>query len=139
MIEIEVEKPVIAFRLNSTSGLSTYLQLAQQVRQALRLGELHPGDQLPTVKEVVGALAINPNTVLKAYRLLEYEGLVQGRPGQGTFVIRSLQGPPSAKQSVLRRSLERWVREGLESGFDADALEAMFSASMRMVQEERIA
>lgn len=71
---------MIAFRLNSTSGLSTYLQLAQQVRQALRLGTLQPGDQLPTVKDVVASLAINPNTVLKAYRVLELEG--RSRAGQ---------------------------------------------------------
>ena len=126
---------MIAFRLSSTSGLSTYLQIAQQVRQALRLGTLEPGDQLPTVKEVVGALAINPNTVLKAYRVLESEGLIQGRPGQGTFVIRSLPGAASPKYELLRRSLEHWVREALGSGLDPDALEAMFDAALRSAQE----
>jgi GntR family transcriptional regulator len=126
---------MIAFRLSSTSGLSTYLQIAQQVRQALRLGTLQPGDQLPTVKEVVGALAINPNTVLKGYRVLESEGLIQGRPGQGTFVIRSLPGAASPKYALLRRSLERWVREALGSGLDPDALDAMFDAALRSAQE----
>jgi GntR family transcriptional regulator len=126
---------MIAFRLSSTSGLSTYLQLAQQVRQALRLGTLQPGDQLPTVKEVVGSLAINPNTVLKAYRVLESEGLIQGRPGQGTFVIRSLQATPSPKQAALRRGLESWVRDALGTGLDADALDAMFDAALRSAQE----
>ena len=57
---------VIEFRLDQRSGVPTYLQLVQQVKHALRLGILQPGDQLPTVKEVVGKLAINPNTVLKA-------------------------------------------------------------------------
>lgn len=127
---------MIAFRLSSTSGLSTYLQIAQQVRQALRLGTLQPGDQLPTVKEVVGALAINPNTVLKAYRVLEAEGLIQGRPGQGTFVIRSLQATPASKLAALRRSLESWVREALGSGLDPDALDAMLGAALRSAQEE---
>ncbi len=126
---------MIAFRLSSTSGLSTYLQIAQQVRQALRLGTLQPGDQLPTVKEVVGALAINPNTVLKAYRVLESEGLIQGRPGQGTFVIRSLPGATSPNYELLRRGLERWVREALGSGLDPDALDAMFDAALRSAQE----
>ena len=130
---------MIAFRLSSTSGLSTYLQLAQQVRQALRLGTLQPGDQLPTVKDVVGSLAINPNTVLKAYRVLESEGLVQGRPGQGTFVIRSLQGAPSAQQAALRRRLAGWVREALDAGLDPDALDAMFDAALRSAQEEGVA
>src|SRR5215510_11833413 len=76
----------IAFRLDPGSGVPTYLQLVQQVEHALRLGYLGPGDQLPTVKEVVSSLAINPNTVLKAYRELEHRGLAAGRPGQGTFV-----------------------------------------------------
>ncbi len=130
---------MIAFRLNSTSGLSTYLQLAQQVRQALRLGTLQPGDQLPTVKDVVASLAINPNTVLKAYRVLESEGLIQGRPGQGTFVIRSLQGVASPKQAELQRALEQCVGEALAAGLDADSVEAMFESAMRSAQEEGVA
>ena len=77
---------MIEFRLDARSGVPTYLQLVQQVKQAVRLGILHPGDQLPTVKEVVASLAINPNTVLKAYRELDLEGLAEGRRGQGTFV-----------------------------------------------------
>ena len=76
---------MIAYRLDTRSGLAPYLQLVQQTKDALRLGVLHPGDQLPTVKEVVASIAINPNTVLKAYRELEREGLVEGRPGVGTF------------------------------------------------------
>ena len=81
---------MIEFHLDSRSGVSPYLQLIPQVRQALRLGMLTEGDQLPTVKDVVGRLAINPNTVLKAYRELEYEGLVAARPGVGTFVTKTL-------------------------------------------------
>ena len=84
---------MIEFRLDQRSGVAPYLQLAQQVRHSLRLGYLRPGDQLPRVKDVVGSLAINPNTVLKAYRELEREGLVEGRPGVGTFVLRGLDGP----------------------------------------------
>src|SRR3984893_5051916 len=99
---------MIAFRLSSTSGLSTYLQLAQQVRQALRLGTLQPGDQLPTVKEVVGSLAINANTVLKAYRDLDRDGLVQGRPGLGTFVSSELPPRPPDELKELRLGLRRW-------------------------------
>ena len=83
---------MIEFHLDSRSGVSPYLQIVQQVRQALRLGLLHEGDQLPTVKEVVAQLAINPNTVLKAYRELEHEGLASARPGVGTFVTGSLGG-----------------------------------------------
>ena len=81
---------MIIFHLDQRSGVPTYLQLVQQVRQAVRLGILRPGDQLPTVKEVVGTLAINPNTVLKAYRELDHEGLVAARRGVGTFVADEL-------------------------------------------------
>ena len=81
---------MIEFQLDAGSGVATYLQLVQQVRHALQLGLLKPGDQLPTAQQVVARLAINPNTVLKAYRDLEREGLVRARPGQGTFVVRTL-------------------------------------------------
>ena len=92
---------MIEFHLDARSGVPTYLQLVQQVTQALRLGILQPGDQLPTVKEVVGRLAINPNTVLKAYRELDLEGLVEGRRGQGTFVSTSRAArPPRRRQSA---------------------------------------
>src|SRR5690606_41255346 len=83
---------MVEFQLDRGSGVATYLQLVHQVKHALRLGTLRPGDQLPTAREVVEKLAINPNTVLKAYRELEREGLVAGRPGQGTFVQRGIGG-----------------------------------------------
>ena len=100
---------MIEFRLNPRSGVPTYLQLVQQVQQALRLGILQPGDQLPTVKEVVSKLAINPNTVLKAYRELETKGLAAGRPGQGTFVQATLSQVALPELTALRRSLSRWL------------------------------
>src|SRR6476469_10096131 len=94
---------VIEFALDARSGLAPYLQVVQQVRQALRLGTLREGDQLPTVKDVVGRMAINPNTVLQAYREIEREGLVAPRPGVGTFVTRSLVGEGLAAHEPLRR------------------------------------
>src|ERR1700687_1613421 len=112
---------MIHFRLNTQSGVATYVQLVHQVRHALRAGLLKPGDQLPTVKEVVGALAINPNTVLKAYRELEHAGLVEGRPGMGTLVLRSLEGPPPDKQAALRKSLQRWLQSAFDAVLGADA------------------
>src|SRR5437868_7573769 len=99
---------MIEFHLNATSGVSPYLQLVQQVRRALRLGLLRAGDQLPTVKDVVARLAINPNTVLKAYRELEHSGLVAARPGVGTFVTSTLTDASLAAHAPLRRELERW-------------------------------
>src|SRR5439155_1261983 len=98
---------MIEFRLDARSGIPTYLQLVQQVRQALRLGILQPGDQLPTVREVVTKLAINPNTVLKAYRELDREGLVDGRRGQGTFVAEGVAGSAPSDYSALRSAPSR--------------------------------
>ena len=130
---------VIQFRLSPRSGVSPYLQLVQQVRQALRLGMLLPGDQLPTVKTVAGTLTINPNTVLKAYRELEHEGLVAGRPGQGTFVVKSLAGPPPGTQVELQRSLQRWLRSAVDAGLDVDSIVALFETSLRAARQEEIA
>jgi GntR family transcriptional regulator len=102
-----------------------YLQIVQQVRQAIRMGALGVGDKLPTVKEVVAELAINPNTVLKAYRTLEFEGIVEGRQGVGTFVRRRPDGPPTGTQMRLSRELRKWVITARAEGLDDDAIEAM--------------
>src|SRR5713226_2980217 len=99
---------MIEFHLDTRSGVSPYLQIVQQVRQALRLGFLSEGDQLPTVKDVVGRLAINPNTVFKAYRELEHDGLIAARPGIGTFVTKTLSDPSLAAHGPLRQNLLRW-------------------------------
>ncbi len=130
---------MISFRLSSTSGVSAYLQIAKQVRQALQLGLLEPGDQLPTVKEVVSTVAINPNTVLKAYQLLEHQGLVEGRQGQGTFVKASIPGPSPTRQAHLRRGIEKWVRSAFEAGLDAEGATALFEGVLHELEMEQIA
>lgn len=127
---------MIAFRLDTTSGLPPYLQLTQQVKHALRLGMLGVGDQLPTVKEVVATLAINPNTVLKAYRELEHEGLTESRPGVGTFVVRTLAGSSLASHDALRRELARWIRGAQAAGLDSESIEALFTNTFRDVLKE---
>jgi GntR family transcriptional regulator len=130
---------VIEFHLDSRSGVSPYLQLVQQVRQALRLGLLGEGDQLPTVKEVVGRLAINPNTVLKAYRELEHEGLAGGRPGVGTFITATLSDASLAAHGPLRRDLERWLIKARVAGLDEESIEALFRDTFRMASEQGVA
>src|ERR1700736_1080306 len=119
------------FQLDPRSGLPTYLQLTQQVRQALRLGTLQPGDQLPTAKEVVAKLAINPNTVLKAYRELEREGLVGARPGAGTFVLRTLSRRDPGQWDELARTLADWLQSARAAGLDRDDIEALYGAAVR--------
>ena len=122
---------MISFRVDGRSGVPPYLQLVQQVRQALRMGVLTVGDQLPTVREVVAAVAVNPNTVLKAYRDLEREGLVQARAGQGTFVASLPPGPPPGTHSRLGRSLTHWVREARKSGLDDESIESLLRVTLR--------
>src|SRR3954447_12429296 len=130
---------MIAFRLNTRSGVPTYLQLVQQVRQAVRLGILMPGDQLPTVKDVVGTLAINPNTVLKAYRELDHEGLVVARRGVGTFVADLQPSRPPDDLKALRTSLQRWVDRARAAGVGDEALADLFADTVRAERISRVA
>lgn len=122
---------MITFYLDPRSGLAPYLQLVQQVKNALRLGMLEVGDQLPTIKQVIADLAINPNTVQKAYRELEHAGLVGSRPGQGTFIIETLAGPSLKSQAALRRTLLVWLGDALRAGMDEESIQALFLDSLR--------
>jgi len=121
----------IEFRLDAASGVPTYLQLVHQVEHALRLGYLKPGDQLPKVRDVVAALAINPNTVLKAYKELETKGLAAGRPGQGTFVQATLSQIALPELTGLHRSLLGWLASAEASGLDKDGMVALFTSALR--------
>jgi GntR family transcriptional regulator len=126
-----MEPGVIEFRLDGRSNVATYMQLVQQVRQSLRVGLLESGDQLPKVRDVAESLAINPNTVLKAYRQLELEGLVEGRPGVGTFVVRSLAGPSLAGQAELRRDLLAWLSRARAAGLEHEDVVALVETTLR--------
>jgi GntR family transcriptional regulator len=127
---------VIEFHLDGHSKVATYMQLVQQVKQSLRTGLLEPGDQLPKVREVTEALAINPNTVLKAYRQLEIEGLVEGRPGVGTFVRRSLAGPTLASHAALRSRLHDWLRDAREAGLEHEEIVALVEITLRQAAQQ---
>jgi len=109
----------------------TYLQLVHQVEHALRLGYLEPGDRLPTIREVVASLAINPNTVLKAYRELETKGLATARPGQGTFVSATLNQVALPELATLRRTLVAWLATAQTAGLDEDGMVALFTSVLR--------
>jgi GntR family transcriptional regulator len=129
----------VEYYLDQRSGLSPYQQLVRQVRQALRLGLLREGDQLPTVKDAVAQLAINPNTVLKAYRQLEHDGLVAARPGVGTFVTATLADTSLAAHGRLRQELQRWLAKARRAGLDDESIEALFMTTFRAAAEEDIA
>ncbi|KOG78003.1 MULTISPECIES: GntR family transcriptional regulator [Streptomyces] len=124
------ESAAVEFRIDRRSGVATCLQTVQQTKQALRLGMLEPGDRLPTAREVVEATAINPNTVLKAYRELEREGLVEARRGLGTFVRRTLGGAAdaAAADGPLRGDLADRARRARAAGLEKDDVGALFTA-----------
>ena len=130
---------MIEFHLDKRSGVAPYQQVVQQVRHALRLGMLDLGDQLPTVKEVVTSLAINPNTVLKAYKELEHLGLVAARPGIGIFVTRTLSDDSLAAHGPLRQSLQRWLAQARRAGLDEESIEALFRDVVRSSTTEGVA
>ena len=127
----------VEFRLDPASGVPTYLQLVQQVEHALRLGYLKPGDQLPKVRDVVAALVINPNTVLKAYKELETKGLAAGRPGQGTFIQATLSQVALPELAGLRKSLLGWLAAAGAAGLDEDGMVALFTSALRDFHERR--
>ena len=131
--------PVFAFRLDTRSGVPTYLQLVDQVRRGLLLGYLHDGDQLPTVREVAAALVVNPNTVAKAYRELERAGLVTPRAGQGTFVTGSIDHVPAATYARLSRSLRGWLRTAHDAGLDGEQVRALVTATLDDDQAQAVA
>ena len=131
-------KSPIEFRLDGKSGVPTYLQIVHQVEHALRLGYLQLGDQLPRVKDVVGSLSINPNTVIKAYADLEGKGIAVGRPGQGTFITAAPVTIDMARLNTLRRSLKRgWLRSAMDAGLDESAIIALFTSTLHEVTTEQ--
>ena len=130
---------MIKFQLDTTSGVATYLQLVQQVHQALQLGLLEPGDQLPTAQQVVAKLAINPNTVLKAYRDLEREGLARARPGQGTFIVGSLPRTDPIAQARFLASMTKWLSSARDAGLGPDDIEAIYRTAVRNCFAEGVA
>jgi len=126
----------VEFHIARRSGVPAYLQIVEQVKRALRLGALLPGDQLPTAKAVVAQTAINPNTVLKAYRDLDHKGLVEGRPGQGTFVRAAPRTVDVEELAALRRSLvSGWLAEAVAAGLDDEGITALFQSALRDFRE----
>ncbi len=126
------------FRLDGSSGVPPYLQLVHQVRQSLLLGYLQEGDRLPTVKDVASDLVINPNTVVKAYRQLEHEGLAGGRPGLGTFITASSPGFLPEAQRALRASLEDWLRAAEDAGMTEESVTALIAVVRHDMKKETV-
>jgi GntR family transcriptional regulator len=121
----------IAFYLDRGRGVPTYLQFVHQVDYALRLGFLRAGDQLPRIKDVTRSLAVNPDTVMKAYRELELRGIAAGRPGVGTFITRAPEVAGLRQMAALQKKLTTWLAEAAEAGVDELGIKALFTAALR--------
>ena len=130
---------MFVFRLDTHSGVPPYLQLVQQVRQAVLLGFLQPGDRLPLIREVVEDLAINPNTVAKGYREIEAGGIVEARPGRGTFITSTLAAPSLKHHEALRHELESWLEAAERAGLDEESIRAVISTTLREAFARRVA
>ncbi|MFF7160778.1 GntR family transcriptional regulator [Streptomyces sp. NPDC008086] len=125
-----MEGDVIDYRIDRGSGVPAYVQIVEQTERALRMGTLKVGDKLPTAREVVAATAINPNTVLRAYRDMEQAGLVELRRGLGTFVTRSLARPGAEDDSPLRREVTDWTARARAAGLERADILALVTAAL---------
>ena len=107
------------FTVDPRSGVPLYLQLTEQIRRAIALGTLVPGEQLPTVKALALELTVNPNTVARVYRELERDGVIDTSPGRGSFVSA---GPEArrAVADVARSAFEGAVREAKSLGLSRE-------------------
>ncbi|HUB93165.1 MAG TPA: GntR family transcriptional regulator [Verrucomicrobiae bacterium] len=118
------------FHITARSGIPPYLQIVQQVKQDVRLGLLREGDKLPTVREVVTMITVNPNTVVKAYRELESQGFVEKRSGIGTFVSKQTSTPSPDVQADLLHKLDVWITGAAGAGLDEESIEALFNTAL---------
>jgi GntR family transcriptional regulator len=115
-------------RLDRGSHTPPYLQLVEQVRHAVQMGWLSPGDQLPAVREVAGTSGVNPNTVLKAYHELAMLGLSETRAGSGTFVRATVPTSDAAAMAKYRARLQRWAQSARAAGLSRDELRSLASS-----------
>lgn len=130
---------MLIFRLDAGSAMPAYAQLVLQVRRAVLRGALVPGDRLPTAREVVTALAINPNTVLKAYTELEHQGVAHSRPGLGTFIADTAPAPVSeSEQRRLRPALDTWVERARAAGLSGEAVWSLVDSAIESAYGVRV-
>ncbi len=124
------------FRLNQSSGIPLYLQLIEQVKHAVETGALRAGDQLPTIRKVAVDLVMNPNTVVRAYRELEHDGVLELKHGSGAFIKESggdRAGVMRKAQVVVQSALERLALLGLTE----DELRRVFENELGQARTER--
>ena len=113
---MSIDQYTLIFRLNHASGIPLYLQLMEQVKHAIETGALRAGEQLPAIRKLAEDLVMNPNTVVRAYRELEHEGIIEVRHGSGAYISESEAGRIKLirrGQALMQTTLEKLTSLGL--------------------------
>jgi GntR family transcriptional regulator len=130
----------VVLTVDPRSGVPIYLQVIEQIKRSVAVGILQPGEQLPTVKQLALDLTINPNTVAKAYRDLERDGVIETAPGRGSFVRGNgvAESTKAAASDLAREALESAVREAKSVGLNRTEVRNLAEAALdRWFPEER--
>ncbi len=130
----------VVLTVDPRSGVPIYLQVIEQIKRSVAIGILQAGEQLPTVKQLALDLTINPNTVAKAYRDLERDGVIETSPGRGSFVRANgvAESAKAAASDVAREALESAIREAKSVGLDRNEVRKLAEAALdRWFPEER--
>jgi GntR family transcriptional regulator len=123
------------FRIDSSSRLAIYKQLARQLREAVARGTLRPEDRLPSVRELSRTLVINPNTVARVYTELEREGILSTRPGLGVFVATpKAELTKKVRKERLQKLLDHFLTEAVHLGFTANEVVALVEDGVKQFQ-----
>jgi GntR family transcriptional regulator len=124
--------------IDPSSGLPIYLQIAQQIKTAVAMGRLQPEDPLPSVRQLAVELAVNPNTVARAYLDLEIEGVIYKRQGAGTFVSgQGVEMSKGERRRVLNELLEKALVEGVNLGLSERELRDAFERLLEKLVQAR--
>ena len=127
------------FHINPSSGVPLYLQLIEQVKHAVETGALRPGDQLPTIRQLSEQVVMNPNTVVRAYRQLDQEGIIEMRHGSGAFVSSAAPGPRVSRkaQTLVGSMIDRLMALGLTESEIRRAVESELASRAQHSNEEK--
>jgi GntR family transcriptional regulator len=117
-------------RIDPKSSVPIFQQIADQTRSSIRRGVLRPGEILPSLRALAVEIQVNPNTVQRAYELLEREGVVQSRKGVGVFVSEHASGPAQSGELSVTRTFEKAIRNSLNDGLPPERIRTLFEAAM---------
>lgn len=121
------------FKLDFRSGVPIYVQIVEQVQQLLAAGQLKPGDQLPTVRQLASDIRVNFNTVARAYRMLDEAGLISTQQGRGTYILETATQklPDLLREDTLEVFVEKALTKLLGQGYSLEEIQKMVDAKIK--------